>query len=103
MANTTASPSGVNRNFAGPSRNTTDVNTQLIASVETMRRHRNAGGAVQRRGGKIHAFAAQPMGVLDRHRRIVDQDADRERHAAERHGVERVAHEVEDDDRGQDR
>jgi hypothetical protein len=36
MANTTASPSGVNRNFAGPSRNTTDVNTQLIASVETM-------------------------------------------------------------------
>ena len=35
MANTTASPSGVNRNFAGPSRNTTDVNTQLIASVET--------------------------------------------------------------------
>src|SRR6202007_2847979 len=36
MANTTASPSGVKRNFAGPSRNTTDVNTQLIASVETM-------------------------------------------------------------------
>src|ERR1700732_699988 len=36
MANTTASPSGVNRNFAGPSRKTTDVNTQLIASVETI-------------------------------------------------------------------
>ncbi len=36
MANTTASPSGVKRNLAGPSRNTTDVNTQLIASVETM-------------------------------------------------------------------
>ena len=35
IANTTASPSGVNRYFAGPSRNTTDVNTQLIASVET--------------------------------------------------------------------
>jgi hypothetical protein len=26
----------VNRNFAGPSRNTTEVKTQLIASVETM-------------------------------------------------------------------
>ncbi len=26
----------MNRNFAGPSRNTTEVNTQLIASVETM-------------------------------------------------------------------
>ena len=66
-------------------------------------RHRNAGGAVQRRRGETHAFAAQPVGVLDRHRRIVDQDADRKRHAAERHGVERVAHEVEDDDRREDR
>ena len=35
MANTTASPSGVNRYFAGPWRNTTETNTQLIASVET--------------------------------------------------------------------
>ncbi len=66
-------------------------------------RHCNAGGAVQRRGGEIHASAAQPVGVLDRHRRIVDQDADRQRHAAERHGVERVAYEVEDDDGGEDR
>ena len=35
MANTTASPSGVKRYFAGPWRKTTDTNTQLIASVET--------------------------------------------------------------------
>ena len=35
MANTTAKPSGVNRYFAGPCRNTTETNTQLIASVET--------------------------------------------------------------------
>ena len=35
MANTTARPSGVNKNFAGPSRKTTDVNTQAMASVET--------------------------------------------------------------------
>ena len=35
MANTTARPSGVNRYFAGPSRNTTEVNTQQIASVDT--------------------------------------------------------------------
>ena len=35
MANTTANPSGVNRYFAGPSRKTTEVNTQLMASVET--------------------------------------------------------------------
>ena len=41
IANTTASPSGVKRNFAGPSRNTTEVNTQPIASVET-----NVGTAI---------------------------------------------------------
>ena len=35
IANTTASPSGVNKNFAGPSRKITEVNTQLMASVET--------------------------------------------------------------------
>ena len=35
MANTTANPSGVKRYFAGPCRNTTETNTQLIASVET--------------------------------------------------------------------
>src|SRR6266478_2488424 len=35
IANTTAYPSGVNRYFAGPSRNTTEVKTQLMASVET--------------------------------------------------------------------
>ena len=35
MANTTASPSGVNRYFAAPSRKTTEVKTQLMASVET--------------------------------------------------------------------
>ena len=63
----------------------------------------NAGGAVQGRCRQIHAFATQPVRVLDRDGRIVDQDADRQRHAAERHGVERVAHEVEDHDRGEDR
>ena len=35
IANTTARPSGVNRNFDGPSRKRTEVNTQLMARVET--------------------------------------------------------------------
>ena len=35
IAKTTARPSGVKRYFAGPSRNTTEVKTQLIAKVET--------------------------------------------------------------------
>ena len=104
MANTTARPSGVNRYRAGPSRKTTEVNTQLMASVET-----SVGTAIPAEpcsvaSGKRHAFLGeQPVRVLDRHRRIVDQDADRERETAERHRVERVAEEVEHDERGQDR
>src|ERR1700755_1567014 len=100
MANTTASPSGVNRNFAGPSRNTTEVNTQLIARVETM-----VGTAMPAEPCSVAAARLKPrprtrwvFSML-----IVDEDADRERHAAKRHGVERVAHEVKDDDRCQDR
>ena len=79
------------------------MNTQLIARVETSGRNRDAGGAVQRRCGKIYAFAAQPVGILDRYRRVVDEDADRERHAAERHSVKRVAQAIRDDYRRQDR
>ncbi len=43
------------------------------------------------------------MGIFDGHRRIVDQDADCEREPAERHGIERMAEEVQHDDRRQDR
>ena len=104
MANTTASPSGVNRYLAGPSRKTTEVNTQLMASVET-----SVGTAMPAApcsvacGSGMSFFGEQAMGVLDRHRRIVDQDADRERQAAERHGVERLAEEIQHDQRRQDR
>ena len=64
---------------------------------------RDAGGAVQGCRRKGHPFTAQPVSVLDRHRRIVDENADRERHAAEGHCVERVAEKVQDDDGCQDR
>src|ERR1700757_2963071 len=96
MANTTASPSGVKRNFAGPSRNTTDVNTQLIASVDTM-----VGTAMPAEPCSVAEARFMPR--LRSRWGIIDQNADRKRHAAERHGVERVAHEVKDDDRCQDR
>ena len=44
-----------------------------------------------------------PLDVLDRHDRLVDQDADRERQPAERHQVQGLAEHVEQLDRGQDR
>ena len=68
------------------------------------RRHRDPRRAMQRRiGQRLPLLGEQAMGVLDRHRGIVDQDADRERQAAERHRVERVAEEVEHDERSEDR
>ena len=41
--------------------------------------------------------------VLDLDRRVVDEDADGERHPAERHDVERLAEPRQDDDRHEDR
>ena len=44
-------------------------------------------------GRRLALLGEQAMGVLDRDRRIVDQNADREREPAERHGIERLARE----------
>ena len=104
MANTTASPSGVNRYLAGPSRNTTEVKTQLMASVDTsVGTAMSAAPCSVASASGIPSSVEQPVGVLDRHRRIVDQDADRQRKAAERHGVQRLAEEIQHGERGQDR
>ena len=43
------------------------------------------------------------MGVFDFDRGVVDQNADRQRQAAERHHVDRLAQEAEDAERSEDR
>ena len=48
-------------------------------------------GAVHDRGLDLLALLEMPVDVLDRHRGVVDQDADGERQAAQRHDVERLA------------
>ena len=65
--------------------------TMQMQSVET-----NAGIAIccapsRIAGSSVLALLEVPVDVLDRHRRVVDQDADREREAAERHDVDRLA------------
>src|SRR5262245_42214300 len=100
MANTTARPSGVNRYFGGPSRNTTEVNTQQMASGETS--VRTAIPAEPRLRKRHLLFAQQPVSVLDGDGRVVDQDADGERQAAERHDVQRVPEEIEAHQRRED-
>jgi hypothetical protein len=66
-------------------------------------RHRYAGGAVQGRFGQWLVFLGQQtMGVLDRHGRVVDENADGEHQSAQCHRVERIAEEIENDQRRQD-
>ena len=52
---------------------------------------------------QIRAHVHVALDVLDGHRGIVDQDAHRQRQAAERHDVQRFPQDVERNDRGQDR
>src|SRR5258708_4174524 len=61
MANPTASPSGVNRYLAGRSRNTTDVNTQLMASVET-----SVGTAISAAPCSVASESGMPSSVQRR-------------------------------------
>jgi len=56
FANTTASPSGVNRYLAGPSREHHRGEHAADGKRSNQRRHRDFGGAVQRRLGKRHAL-----------------------------------------------
>ncbi len=61
MANTTARPSGVNRYLAGPSRKTTDVNTQAMASVET-----SVGTAISAEPCSVASGSGMPPSVSSR-------------------------------------
>ena len=71
-----------------------------MASVETSVGTAMSAAPWSVAAGKRHALLGeQAMGVLDRHRRIVDQNADREREPAERHRVDGVAEKIEHDQR----
>ena len=87
----TDSDSGENRYLAVPCSRNTGTKTMQMHSVD-----RNVGTPTSLApvtmaccSGSFIADVA--LDVLDHHRAVVDQDADREREAAERHGVERLA------------
>ena len=100
MANTTARPSGVKRYFAGPWRKTTEMNTQLMARVDT-----SVGTAIPAAPCSVAEGSGMCSSVSRRcvfsivTVEIVDQDADSKRKPAEGHRVDGVAEEVEDDER----
>ncbi len=103
IANTTASASGTNRitRHAGQEEHRHEHDTDTQRRDE--RRHRDFAGAVENRLVQIRAHMQVPLDVLDRHRRIVDQNPDRQRKAAQRHDVDGLPERVQRDQRGQDR
>ncbi len=60
-------------------------------------------GAVEDGGLDVLALLQMPVDVLDRHRRLVDEDADGERQPAQGHDVERLAERPQRGDRAEHR
>ena len=58
--------------------------------------------AVHDRAFDVLALLQVVVDVLDRHRRVIDENADRKREAAERHHVDRFADRGQERDRGQE-
>ena len=101
MAKTTAMASGVNKYRAVPVSSNTGTNTMQIESVAT-----KVGTAIcaapsstARSSGFRKAKIA--VGVLDLDRRVVHQDADRQRQTAERHHVDRLSQQAQHAQRGE--
>src|SRR5580704_1169716 len=67
------------------------------------RRNRNLLSAVQNRVLHFLAQRQVPIDILDFHRRVVDQNTDRQRQPTERHDVDGLAQSAQHDDRSQDR
>jgi hypothetical protein len=95
--------SGVNRYCAVPVSRSTGTKTMQIDNVETKVGTAicDAPSSTARTERLLHREIA--VRVLDLHRRVVDEDADRQRQSAERHHVDRLAENTEDADGAQDR
>ena len=74
-----------------------------IDSVDTSAGTVICARAFENRRLDVLALLQMAVDVLDGDRRIVDENTDREREAAERHEIDRLAERVEQDDRGEDR
>ena len=103
IAAITASAIGTNRKRATPWQEEHRHEHDADAEQRDEGRRHDLRRAIHDRGLDFLALLEMPVDVLDRHGRVVDQDADRERKAAERHDVERFAERREDRDRAKNR
>ena len=86
--------SGVNRYLAAPVSSSTGTNTMQMASVETKAGSRDLLRAVENRPRQRLSHRQVAVDVLDFHRRVVHQNADRQRQAAQRHHVDGLAQQL---------
>ena len=99
----TDSDSGENRYLAVPCSRKIGTNTMQMHSVES-----RVGTPTSPAPSMIASSSGSPIAhvaldVLDHDRAVIDQDADRQRKAAERHGVERLPADIHDQHGGDDR
>ena len=91
IAYTTASASGGTGICATPVSSTTGKKTMQIDSVPTKVGAAICARAVQDRDAQRLAHRVVAMDVLDFHRRVIDQHADRQRESAQGHDVDGLA------------
>ena len=93
IESTTASASALNRYFATPNRNITGKNTMIVVIVEASTGSATSLAPSRAASHGRLAFRQMAIDVFEHDRRVVDQTADREREAAQRHDVDsRAAH-----------
>ena len=103
MASATLTASGVNRYLPMPVMNTSGKKTIDRGDRRHQHGHGDFVGAVQRRLERRLAHAEVADGVLDVHDGVIDDAAQDQGQAAQRHDVERLAGEVQAGERGQER
>ena len=91
MANPTPRVSGMNSDRSGSPMMNAGMNTDRMQSKASNRGTAVSIAAVENRRSDVVGTFHLHVNVLDCHRRLVDQDADGQRHAAQRHDVDRVA------------
>ena len=101
MANPTARVSGMNSDRSGSFMINAGMNTDRMQSSASRIGTAVALARAQHRRGDVWRLPHLHVHVLDGHRRHIDEDADRQRHAAQRHDVDRVARQPEPDQRPQ--
>ena len=101
--NITTNESCANRMLEMPDRNSSGMNTAMCVSVGGEDRGPDLLAAVDGGGHPVLAHVQVPVRVLEHHDRGVDDHADAEGEAAERHRVQREAAEVEQRERADDR